>query len=269
VPDKGKFDLGDYVEVKDRIRVFYESYGQGRLVTSGYELTREPDDKPKVIVTALAYRSPEDPHPGVGTSWMYLPGKTSYTAGSEIENVETSAWGRAIGSLGILIDRSIATSTEIDAKAGEAGPAMADPARAAVRSDEPELVGSWSGSGAIGITKNGTADGFLRQSPEGPVVIVNFTTTDERKVSQVVFRGGLAMDFLDAAGSDIKGLICTLEGEMYRVPYYVGEPKVRREFDRLEVARITTAAWSLPIPMEPDSVPLFDETELDALPALA
>jgi len=264
-----KFDLGDYVEVKDRIRVFYESYGQGRLVTSGYELTREPDDKPKVIVTALAYRSPDDPHPGVGTSWMYLPGKTSYTAGSEIENVETSAWGRAIGSLGILIDRSIATSNEIDAKAGEPGPAAPDPVRAITRSDEPELIGPWSGSGAIRINKTGTADGFLRQSPDGAVLIVAFTTTEERKVAQVVFRGTLATDVLDAAGSELKGLICTVEGEMYRVPYYVGEPKVRREYDRLEVERITTSAWSLPIPMEPDSVAMFDESEIDALPALA
>ncbi len=268
MPDKGKFDLGDYVEVKDRIRVFYESYGNGRLVTERVELTKEPDDKPKVIVYATAYRTPDDPHPGTGTSWMYLPGTTSYTRGSEIENAETSAWGRAIGSLGILIDRSIATSTEIDAKAGDPAPAIPNPSKAMTRADEPELVGPWSGTGVIGVNKKGTADGFMRQSPDdGGVFIVTFTTTDEHKVSQVVFRGSLALDVYDAGAGNLNGMPATIEGTLYRVPYYVGEQKIRREFERLEVERIRTAGWTLPV-AEAASLPLFseaDDAELDRL----
>jgi hypothetical protein len=262
VPDK-KFDLGDYVEVKDRIRVFYESYGQGRLVTADYALTKEPDDKPKVIVTALAYRSPDDPYPGRGTSWMYLPGTTSYTRGSEIENVETSAWGRAIGSLGILIDRSIATSNEIENKSGDEAKHVdkPDPEKAAIRADEPELIGPWSGTGAFGINKKGPADGFLRQEPDGAVVVVTFTTTGEHKIPQVVIRGSLALDFLDSAGSDLAGLLATIEGELYRVPFYVGDKKVRREFERLEVHKITTPAWTLPLAVA-DTIPLFED-EMD------
>ncbi len=272
MPEKKGFDLGDYVEVKDRIRVFYESYGNGRLVTERIELTREPDDKPKVIAYAQAFRTPDDPHPGTGTSWMYLPGKTSYTLGSEVENAETSAWGRAIGSLGILIDRSIASANEVRDKAGEPGPAQPDPVRVLTRADEPELVGSWSGTGAIGVKKTGTADGLLRESPEGAVVVCTFTTTDEQKVPQIIFRGSLALDVLDAAGSDLNGLVCTVEGEMYRVPFYVGPNKdIPRPFDRLEVKRIHTTSWTLP-ELEPESVALFDESELDkvadALPVL-
>src|SRR5687768_6226740 len=108
MPDK-KFELGDYVEVKDRIRVLYEFFPQARIETD-YHLTSEPDDRPKVIARALVYRKPEDEKPaGNGTSWMYLPGKTTFTRDSEIENAETSAVGRAIGMLGILITGGMTT----------------------------------------------------------------------------------------------------------------------------------------------------------------
>ena len=79
----------------------------------------EPDGTPRVWVKALAYRSPDDAHPGVGWSWMVLPGSTPYTRGSELENTETSAWGRAIGALGIGIDKSIASGDEVKSKEGE------------------------------------------------------------------------------------------------------------------------------------------------------
>jgi hypothetical protein len=113
------FDLGHYVEVKDRIKLFYELYGNGRLMTTDVRLTNEPDGVPRVLVEAKAYRSPDDEHPAVGWSWMELPGKTTYTKGSEIENTETSAWGRAIAALGILVDRSIASQQEVSNKSGE------------------------------------------------------------------------------------------------------------------------------------------------------
>jgi hypothetical protein len=166
-----KFDLGDYVEVKDRIRVFYEFYGQGRLVTERYELTREPDDKPKVIVEAAAYRSPEDQHPGRGLSWMYLPGSTSYTKGSELENTETSAWGRAIGALGILIDHSIASGNEVRNKAGE----------------EAQTNGGLIGTAGIGKPP---ADFELRATPTGQILA--FRLSDGRKSMKVVAHDALA-----------------------------------------------------------------------------
>jgi hypothetical protein len=126
--DKPKIDLGDYTEVKDRIAIFYERYAQGRLVTEEVRATREPDDVPRIWVKAAAYRTSDDPKPGIGWSWLELPGSTSFTRGSELENAETSAWGRAIGSLGILIERSIASSNEIASKAAPAAPRPAAPA---------------------------------------------------------------------------------------------------------------------------------------------
>lgn len=109
----------DYVDVKERIRLFYEKHPDGRLVTSSVHGSDEPDGTPRIWVEALAYRTPDDPLPGHGWSWMVLPGATSFTRGSEIENTETSAWGRAIGSLGIGISKSIASDDEIKGKAGE------------------------------------------------------------------------------------------------------------------------------------------------------
>jgi hypothetical protein len=73
----------------------------------------EVEGKKWVIGRAYAYRTPEDQRPGVGTAWEIVPGTTPFTRGSEIQNLETSAWGRAIGALGIGIDASIATLDEI------------------------------------------------------------------------------------------------------------------------------------------------------------
>ena len=141
--EKKGIDLGDYVEVKDRIRLFYELFGGGRLVTDEVTILTDPAGKQRVMIKALAYRTVDDPHPGVGHSWMEIPGRTPYTNGSEIENAETSAWGRAIGSLGILIAGSIATVGEIESKGGTVPPrAAATPPAAPQRPQAPAMVPS-------------------------------------------------------------------------------------------------------------------------------
>ena len=106
------YDLGDYVDVKERLRLFYAKYPDGCLQ---FELLEVKDIAGKTVVIgrALAYRSPDDPRPGIGTAWELVPGSTPYTRGSELMNLETSCWGRAIGSLGIGLDRGIATMQEI------------------------------------------------------------------------------------------------------------------------------------------------------------
>lgn len=244
MPDK-KFDLGDYVEVKDRIRVFYESYGQGRLVTSGYELTKEPDDKPKVIVTALAYRTADDPHPGVGTSWMYLPGSTSYTKGSEIENVETSAWGRAIGSLGILIDRSIATSNEIAGKADDR------PA--------PEHLPPRDGS-LIGMADVAKAphDYEVRQTPDG--LAIGFKLVEGRHNIRVVAYGALA-EALAIVRDDVIGQRVTAYGVMSNETWTIQGKQV--PYTRLVLSRIETPTVILPSTVALSSLPLGLDLEAD------
>lgn len=113
-------ESGKYTEVKVRIQKFYAAYPTGAIVTT--KITTLPihelDDKPRIMVQAEAYRTPDDPHPGTGSAWMVLPGKTPYTNGSELENCETSAWGRAIAAVGIAIDQGIATAQDIRSKHG-------------------------------------------------------------------------------------------------------------------------------------------------------
>lgn len=102
-----------YVEVKDRIIAFKERHPEGVLQAEIVELTGD-----RVTVKAYAYREPGDPRPGIGHSFMAIPGATSFTRGSELENAETSAWGRAIAALGFEVKESIASAEEVANKAG-------------------------------------------------------------------------------------------------------------------------------------------------------
>ena len=112
----GKFDPKStgYVEVKDRIKVFMEKYPEGSLQSEIVELSDT-----LVVMRGYAYRTPDDPRPGVGHSQMPIPGKTPYTKDSEVENAETSAWGRAIAALGFEVHNSIACAEEVAMKAGD------------------------------------------------------------------------------------------------------------------------------------------------------
>lgn len=136
-----KPDLGSYVEVKDRIRAFYAKYPEGRIqseVIEGLsriqgidtvEVTKTNADGRSttqtesiavgyIAVKAYAYRTPDDPRPATGMSAMLMPGTTPYTRGSELENAETSAWGRALANLDILNDHSIASRDEVSKARG-------------------------------------------------------------------------------------------------------------------------------------------------------
>ncbi len=103
--------MAGYVEVSERIAAFYAKYPEGSLQSEIYHL--DPDI---VVMKAWAYRTPDDPRPGMGWSSMLIPGSTPYTKGSEIENTETSAWGRAIAALGFEVRRGIASRDEIENK---------------------------------------------------------------------------------------------------------------------------------------------------------
>ena len=114
-PEK-KFDMSDYVPVNERIEAFYLKWAEGSIQSEIVELT--PD---RVTVKAYAYRFLEDERPGIGHSSMDIPGSTSFTRGSEIENAETSAWGRAIAALGFEVKRGIATKEDVRNKQPEQG----------------------------------------------------------------------------------------------------------------------------------------------------
>ena len=107
------YDLADYVDVKTRIELFYEKFPDGSIQ---FEYMGVMDGNPDYIWgIARAYRNPEDPRPFVGTCSELAQGKTPFTRGSELANLETSAIGRAIGAAGLGLGKSMATAQEVNA----------------------------------------------------------------------------------------------------------------------------------------------------------
>ena len=99
---KGK----EYVEVNTRIKYFRQNFKDWSLTSELVELTNE-----SVLIKAVI-KNPEGRIIASGyaqeeKSSSYI-NKTSY-----IENCETSAWGRALGNLGIGIDSSVASYEEV------------------------------------------------------------------------------------------------------------------------------------------------------------
>lgn len=111
------FDLGDYNTVPERIAEFREKYPEGSLrpldPTRPYSVEKIGEQW-FVVYAAVAMRTPDDPAPGSGIAWEPVPGKTPYTRDSELQNAETSAWGRAIVAVGAAdTKKGIATREEV------------------------------------------------------------------------------------------------------------------------------------------------------------
>ena len=106
------FKMDDYVDVAERIRQFYERFPTGSLQTLAMPEVVEVNGKSFVLYGAAAYRTPDDERPAHGWAWEPVPGQTSFTRDSELQNAETSAWGRAIIALGFET-KHIASQEEV------------------------------------------------------------------------------------------------------------------------------------------------------------
>tara|TARA_R110000764_G_scaffold75276_1_gene152050 strand:+ start:1370 stop:2050 length:681 start_codon:yes stop_codon:yes gene_type:complete len=156
------YNMDGYVQVVDRIKLFYARYPEGSL-QMGTPTFIDIGEQKWAMARAYAYRTPTDERPGVGTAWEIVPGTTNFTRGSEIQNLETSAWGRAIGSLGIGIDANIATLDEVQ-QAKERGKVMRttetppdDPWQTEGLSLSPEVVRPKKDSHSTGKTSKGSS----------------------------------------------------------------------------------------------------------------
>lgn len=105
----------DYIEVHERLTIALEKFPDLSL-QADWEYKETPDGRQWIIVKAYAYRTPEDPRPGVGHAWEPFPGQTPFTKNSELMVGETSAWGRALAALGIETKRGIASANEVRAR---------------------------------------------------------------------------------------------------------------------------------------------------------
>ncbi|MBT8161039.1 MULTISPECIES: hypothetical protein [Arthrobacter] len=107
----------DYITVGERIVEFRTKYPDGSLQPADLAkpYTFETiNGNQSVVVVAAAYRTPEDTRPGIGMAYEPIPGATNFTRGSELQNAETAAWGRAIVAvLAADTKRGIASYEEV------------------------------------------------------------------------------------------------------------------------------------------------------------
>ena len=132
-------DLSDYVTVAERLVAFRKKYPEGRMTSEVIETGHED----YIAVKAMCFRTPEDVTPGVGLAWEPVPGPTPFTKNSELQNAETSAWGRAlVAALVAETSKGIASKDEIR-----------DPVEQPVREDPKEKPGEWLSNavGAFGL----------------------------------------------------------------------------------------------------------------------
>jgi len=105
-------DLSNYVEVKDRLLMALAKWPELRVIESVPEVITI-DDRAFVQVTVTVYRDQDDTLPCTATAWEPFPGVTPFTRNSEMMNAGTSALGRALGYMGIGVERSVASAVEV------------------------------------------------------------------------------------------------------------------------------------------------------------
>jgi hypothetical protein len=259
--------LKDYVDVKERIRLFYEKHPDGRLVTADIRFTSAPTGSPdglvdgtaRVMVHARAYRTPDDPLPGDGWSWMNLPGTTNFTRGSELENTETSAWGRAIGALGIGIDKSIASANEIANKEEPLTPASQNAKeREQLAAAKPSLVnGDGSLIGTAELAKD-FPDFLPKMSPDGSVLA--FKLVSPAGGIKVIAKGDLAY-VLSSLREGVIGQRVSCWGKIRDETFTKLATTKSKAFTQtyqvLDLERIKGPEFILPA-QEAETVPLFE-----------
>jgi hypothetical protein len=104
--------LKDYIEVKDRIQMFYAKFPEGTLHFQ-YKGVLEFNGETYIYGEAFAY--PERDKMAYASGWAMerVPAK-GFGRGSEMQLLETSCWGRSIAALGIAVTRSIASREEVE-----------------------------------------------------------------------------------------------------------------------------------------------------------
>lgn len=130
-----------YNTVAERIIEFRNKYPEGCLrpvdIMHPYSI-EIINGNPVFVVVAAAYRTPDDRLPGIGMAYEPIPGSTPYTRGSELQNAETAAWGRAIiAALAGDAKKGIASRDEVIVQEERVRIASGKPQAAVSRETEP------------------------------------------------------------------------------------------------------------------------------------
>ena len=237
-----------YVDVAARLAEWYAKHPDARIETAAIEMN---DDR--VTVRAQVFRdSGVDTLPaGTGHSWLEIPGSTPYTRGSELENAETSAVGRALVMAGIP-SKSVASADEVASKKG-----------GEEATSEDGVIGPYERTGAIAIKANGPADGHRRVGVKTgePFLIFAFDAGGGKTIPQVLAQGQLATDIYDAIGQDprrLHGAPATVSGTLQAVAWKKGG-RTMRPYQQLVLSRLVVEGpdgFDLPAPVAvADQVP--------------
>jgi hypothetical protein len=181
------FNLDGYNTVAERIAEFREKHPEGSLRAAdpcnAWSLV-EVGGKTFIAYTALAYRTADDPAPGVGVAWEPVPGSTPYTRDSELMNAETAAWGRAIVAvLAADSSKGIATAEEVRNRK-ESGTAPST-APGGVPANSPTTTTPSGGGGASPLSPNREATLVAAQRVLG----FGRDKSDEQIITDAVERG--------------------------------------------------------------------------------
>lgn len=143
------FNLDDYMTVPERIQAFRDAYPEGTLRPA------DPSQPFTILTvggqtflayTAAAYRTPDDLAPGIGCAWEPVPGATSYTKNSELQNAETSAWGRAIIAVGAAdAKKGVASQEDVRNRHEEQTAPLEDPTVGGMRTALQAAIDKWVG----------------------------------------------------------------------------------------------------------------------------
>lgn len=103
------FSGDGYAPVAERVRIFYDRYPTGRIVT---HLVRRTDEE--VVFRAEVFRNPDEREPAA-TGWaLEREGDGEINTVACLENTETSAVGRALANLGLTASTNRPSREEMD-----------------------------------------------------------------------------------------------------------------------------------------------------------
>lgn len=107
----------NYTTVNERLIMALEKYPDLRIQEHPSEIITTVNGE-TLICTVTIWRDANDERPTIASAAEIIPGRTPFTKFSERENGFTSAVGRGLGYMGFGIDRSIATSDDIQNAGG-------------------------------------------------------------------------------------------------------------------------------------------------------
>lgn len=108
-------NLEGYVPVNDRLIEALKRWPDLRVQETAFDIMRI-DDQTFLVCEITVWRTADDLRPALATAAEPFPGKTPYTRGSERMVGFTSALGRALGYMGVGIDKAMASSNEVQAR---------------------------------------------------------------------------------------------------------------------------------------------------------